>query len=316
MEVLIRPFFFTVNVCPTLSPNVGILPLQDTPRSSRKGLQSCVNLGDEGGFGAGSPLKGSFPRRPAKELAQVRQACEILRNLLLFLFPHLRFRSRQWELKTKTQTSGHQIYVQGLASGICLHFWNQTIIKPCESYYKTSELNWHLLQGQAWLQTACRDPRRFWKQEAQCELNSWKSKLNVNWTFEIKTVKLSTLACESNLVQLHLLEWRTICESFPIDESPLLNMGNTHHIFVHWCVLPLTYLDAHFSTISPSTLQVFLFLVNQYLSFSTDCPNTMYIEVDFFHFQPNFSVNGLRSSLIFCDRNMNKFPWYLYLPPI
>ena len=72
IEDLIQPFSLTVNICPTLSPNVGILLLQDTPRSSRKGLQSCVNLGDEGGFGAGSPLKGSFPRRPAKELAQVR----------------------------------------------------------------------------------------------------------------------------------------------------------------------------------------------------------------------------------------------------
>ena len=43
--------------------------LQDTPRSSRKGLQSCVNLGDEGGFG--SPVRGSFPRRQVKELGQV-----------------------------------------------------------------------------------------------------------------------------------------------------------------------------------------------------------------------------------------------------
>ena len=162
-----------------MSPNVGILLLQDTPRSSRKGLQSCVNLGDEGGFGAGSPLKGSFPRRPPKELAQVRQACEALRKLLVLLFLHLRCRSRQLELKTKTQTSGHQIYVQGLASGICLHFWNQTN-KPSGTYHRSSGLNWHFLQGQAWLQTACRDSRRFWKQETQCELNSWKSKLNVN----------------------------------------------------------------------------------------------------------------------------------------
>ena len=45
--------------------------MQDTPRSSRKGLQSCVNLGDEGGFG--SPIRGSFPRRQAKDLGQVLQ---------------------------------------------------------------------------------------------------------------------------------------------------------------------------------------------------------------------------------------------------
>jgi len=45
---------------------------QDTPRSSRKGLQSCVNLGDEGGFG--SPSRGSFPRRQAKELGQVQES--------------------------------------------------------------------------------------------------------------------------------------------------------------------------------------------------------------------------------------------------
>merc|ERR1711994_531222 len=49
---------------PTVStPHQGLreLRLEDTPRSSRKGLQSCVNLGDEGGFG--SPVRGSFPRR-------------------------------------------------------------------------------------------------------------------------------------------------------------------------------------------------------------------------------------------------------------
>lgn len=45
---------------------------QDTPRSSRKGLQSCVNLGDEGGFG--SPSRGSFPRRQTKELGQVQES--------------------------------------------------------------------------------------------------------------------------------------------------------------------------------------------------------------------------------------------------
>lgn len=61
---------------PITTPHHGLreLRLEDTPRSSRKGLQSCVNLGDEGGFGAGSPLKSSFPRRPAKELAQVQES--------------------------------------------------------------------------------------------------------------------------------------------------------------------------------------------------------------------------------------------------
>lgn len=56
------------------TPHQGLreLRLEDTPRSSRKGLQSCVNLGDEGGFG--SPVRGSFPRRQVKELGQVQES--------------------------------------------------------------------------------------------------------------------------------------------------------------------------------------------------------------------------------------------------
>merc|ERR1712203_874545 len=58
----------TLGRTPALTPHQGLkeLRLEDTPRSSRKGLQSCVNLGDEGGFG--SPSRGSFPRRQTKEL--------------------------------------------------------------------------------------------------------------------------------------------------------------------------------------------------------------------------------------------------------
>jgi len=62
----------------------------------------------------------------------------------------------------------------------------------------------------------------------------------------------------------------------------------------------LTYLDAHFSTISPSTLQVFLFLVNQYFSLSTDCPNTMYIEVDLMIAQGTLSTISFTSNPFQC----------------
>jgi hypothetical protein len=64
----------TLGRTPGFTPHQGLreLRLEDTPRSSRKGLQSCVNLGDEGGFG--SPSRGSFPRRQTKELGQVQES--------------------------------------------------------------------------------------------------------------------------------------------------------------------------------------------------------------------------------------------------
>ena len=84
--------------------------MQDTPRSSRKGLQSCVNLGDEGGFG--SPTRGSFPRRQTKELGQVSKN----QVFALIVTNYLRSRSLLGQ-RTRTLTSGLQIFARGQASG-------------------------------------------------------------------------------------------------------------------------------------------------------------------------------------------------------